>query len=585
MNDRRHPEELISASLSGELGFEERAQLDAHLAGCAACRELRLEFAEQRRLLGGMRRQAAPRALAPRVQQAIASGAATGLPWWRSRRGILALAASGVAMLVLGVAAGLALEAGPFDRSLVGAASPSASPSVAASPSAAPGETPVPTATLASSPTHAPATPSPQSPSPAPAPQARIEPGEVAVLELSGQPGAQTFAVRNPVIQEGFPEDLGSATVVAQPSEWSGPPTHAELSPDGEWLAYQTPRGLSGITDVWVLNLVDGRVISLGETIADTPFLKRMTWSPDSQRLAYTLRATSESVMTEVWMFDSVTGDAFQLVEEGHIYAASFTPDGRLWVSVPGFAGQSAGTRSTSWLLTMTGAGPPSEPIRDVTAVSSTAIDGVFQPILSPDGRHAIFWEGWVRSDGGTQRLEGGMPYLASGAPDEPDWYGAVPLFPDLPAGRGAFASAQIAWSYNSDDFAVWNAAWTGTPIPTDQTESGEFPDVRLIYFGKVSTGQLITDYPYADLVSPRESEPPPDQSPGAVVRDVEFSPGPAGGIGVIWVTVQLPVGSDSDTPVAVLEVVPAGPSGYEPAEADPRVWRGPAVYRPEPPG
>ena len=51
MNRHEDWEELVSASLTDDLGTEERARLDAHLDGCAACRATLAAFADQRRMV------------------------------------------------------------------------------------------------------------------------------------------------------------------------------------------------------------------------------------------------------------------------------------------------------------------------------------------------------------------------------------------------------------------------------------------------------------------------------------------------------------------------------------------------------
>ena len=61
MTNPMHPEELISASLTGDLSDAERADLDRHLAGCARCRDLLSAMTADRQLLAGLRRESAPR--------------------------------------------------------------------------------------------------------------------------------------------------------------------------------------------------------------------------------------------------------------------------------------------------------------------------------------------------------------------------------------------------------------------------------------------------------------------------------------------------------------------------------------------
>jgi anti-sigma factor RsiW len=92
MSDRsgrhEHYEVLISASLSGDLSAAEQAELEAHLRECAICRATMAAFAEQRRMVGGLRHIAPPRDLNARLRGRIAAGAA--LPWWRRPAAVIA---------------------------------------------------------------------------------------------------------------------------------------------------------------------------------------------------------------------------------------------------------------------------------------------------------------------------------------------------------------------------------------------------------------------------------------------------------------------------------------------------------------
>ena len=49
-----HVDELISASLTGDLTDAERAELDAHLARCERCRATLAAFKAERRILSGL---------------------------------------------------------------------------------------------------------------------------------------------------------------------------------------------------------------------------------------------------------------------------------------------------------------------------------------------------------------------------------------------------------------------------------------------------------------------------------------------------------------------------------------------------
>ena len=83
MNRHEPFEELISASLSGDLTDLERQRLDAHLDGCAECRAALASYAEGRRIVAGLRHIAPPRDLGARVRAGIERGAFAPLPWWR----------------------------------------------------------------------------------------------------------------------------------------------------------------------------------------------------------------------------------------------------------------------------------------------------------------------------------------------------------------------------------------------------------------------------------------------------------------------------------------------------------------------
>ena len=77
-----HVDELISASLSGDLTDAERAEMDAHLARCERCRATLAAFKSERRILSGLPVVGPPRDLSARVRAGIESGR-LGQPWWR----------------------------------------------------------------------------------------------------------------------------------------------------------------------------------------------------------------------------------------------------------------------------------------------------------------------------------------------------------------------------------------------------------------------------------------------------------------------------------------------------------------------
>lgn len=97
MSECARVEERIVDSLAGELPREERAELEAHLASCAACRDtLRSYRAIQEAYRGVPEADASP-AVAERI---LAASRARSRGPWRARRRLLAAAALVLAILV-----------------------------------------------------------------------------------------------------------------------------------------------------------------------------------------------------------------------------------------------------------------------------------------------------------------------------------------------------------------------------------------------------------------------------------------------------------------------------------------------------
>ncbi len=169
MNRHEPFEELISASLHGDLSADERRQLDAHLDGCPACRDTLAAFAEQRRIVAGVRYLAPPRDLGARVRAGIEYA---DTPWWR-KPAFVFTAVGGSLAAVAGALLALVVLNGTPEEPQVGQLSPtptSSAPAASATASPAPQATPVPipAATL-------PATPPPGE-TPAPPPSATPKP-------------------------------------------------------------------------------------------------------------------------------------------------------------------------------------------------------------------------------------------------------------------------------------------------------------------------------------------------------------------------------------------------------------------------
>ena len=315
-----------------------------------------------------------------------------------------------------------------------------------------------------------------------------------------------------------------------------------------------------GANEVWALHLTDGKVTSLGCS-SSAPFTDRLAWSPVSDYLAYTLvgndlgpsqgcQAPSDGA--DVWLFATTTGKRERLTTSGNAYAASFVPfrvpdaANRLWISHAG-----------------------GSPVSDLVAVGSSetlaTAEGVFLPLLSPDGNRAMFWSGTMSSNGGSWHFSlGGMPQLSGDfrSAGPASWIG-TPLFTDLvPVGGEAFSSGEFAWAPDGDGIAFWNGAWTGAP----QSNDGSYPSDRDVYLGSVSSGLLGAASRVAlGLAS------------GSWVVDVAFGPG-----GEFAVTEGIPSAGIGDPPSAILEVV--NPCcGAKPhtigGGVKPPPWDGPAVF------
>jgi hypothetical protein len=533
----QHVDELISASLSGDLSDLEQAQLDAHLRDCSQCRETMAAFTDQRRLVSGLRHTAPPADLGARVRTGLERGAFLERPWWRRPGGVLTL---GAGLATMAAAAALAFVVLNTTAQPPVGATATPSPSVGAT-SASPA--PSPSATAGATPT-------------APA-GGLVAPGELAFLSLTGTLGSQELSFNL------YDKATASSKPLVKMQAPAGPPIAASLSPTGEWLAYQARNGLKGTNEIWAVRLSDGETRDLGETSGDDPFTKRMTWSLDGRFLAYTGLFGAGQPTLDVGLFDTQSGTSQQLTFLKAAYAASFDGE-RLWISV-------VGDPPVSYLVPLDG---------DLSNPASTAIrtlDATFLPILSPDGVHAIYWRGRMTQQGfGWIFSTGGMPYLGIGSPEDP-FASEKQLFPTLVADQNAFASAEIAWGPNSDWFAVWNAQWTGDPR-TDP--SGElFPDPTYVYFGQAS-GSLIVARPESGIRLTDGTRSIVDVVLWPNRDDPQSSP-------LVVVTLGIGGGGESQgSPgeMAHLVITVAGPSdGADPNATlgDPQGWNGPAVLGP----
>jgi len=555
MNRHEPFEELISASLHDDLTDVERQRLDAHLDSCAACRATLAGFTEQRRIMSGLRHVAPPRDLAARVRTGVQRGAFATLPWWR-RPAVMFAGVGGSLAAVAGVLLALVLLNGPPDD-----------PQVAAETTPTPTTTPTTTAVLPS-PTEEPQkTLPPILPSPAPdatpieatAPPASAEPSPTTTalppspepdmfLALTGPFDNLNLTVQEPVPSGESPAPITEVEVVEAPN---GPPIAAELSPDGQWLAYIVELGASGLNEVRATRVAMppdgappqteiGEVILLGRSVAGTPFLERLEWSHDSSRLAYTLADPDASGATDVWIYEPEAGEPERLTDHGSAYAASWIPSYeddsayRLWISIA--------------------AEEPFSFVREISADEEIGIGdmvqhliieapGVFLPTLTPDGLLAIYWTGRMASvEGlGWVMAEAGEPYLAEHDLESTTFRNQRPLFSDLSVGEdGEFSYAAISWGSDGNAYAIWDAAWTG---PSQGGEGLQYPDPRRVYFGHATDSRGLTRVHAID-----EDDLPADTT----VVDVKVAPTGEH----LLVTVRYPLPGDLSPPRADLFLI-----------------------------
>jgi hypothetical protein len=528
-----HVDELISASLTGELTDAERLELEAHLVRCETCRATLAAFIAERRILSGLPVADPPRDLSARVRTGIETGRSWS-SWWRRPGGLIA---AGASLATIAAAVLAVVVIGNLDLGGVGqqSGSPVASVSLEPGPSAI--ET------------------SPPTEEPTPVPAFALGPGELGYLSLTGAPlETPNLSLINDA--SGASIDLGSV---------SGPPVAASLSPDGQWLAYITQKGESGAHEVWALHLTDGTVTPLGCSL-DAPFTDRLAWSSDSRSVAFTLVAIDlgpasgcpdiDGVLgsTDAWVFYT-TGERSNLTYAGNVFAGSFV------------AGSVVSTAEPRLLVSWGEERPWTGAVLPESDATFDRIDDVFLPLISPDGNRAIFWKGTMAqgADGVWQFARGGMPQLSgdfrAAGPTSP-WLG-TPLLSDLTAvGGEAFASGKFVWGADSDLFAFWDGAWTGVP----QSADGSYPSQTDVYVGRISTG-LLSSASKLGLIRPEDS----------YIVDVAFSPFGT----MVAVTIGLPSAGIGDPPSAYLEIVPL--DGSRPytvgGGVEPPPWNGPAVF------
>lgn len=529
MRGHDHFEILISASLAGDISDTERQQLDAHLDSCAQCRATLAAFADQRRVVAGLRHVPPPRDLGARVRAGIESGAHAQLPWWR-RPAVIFAGIGGSLAAVAGALLALVILNGTPDDVPVGVAS----------------EEPMPTATLASA-TLAP-TPQQQSSTPEPTPSATAAPTPTPAPPAASPEPDVYLAYTGPFDNLALTlRDGQTGETLMELETPAGPPIAAELSPNGQFLAYITRAGESGMNDYWVARvggagderlaegaapqetlLGDGDAISLGRGVAGSEFVERLSWSPDSRFLATTL--VQPGVGPDVWITDLQNADTWRHTEYGSAFAGSWLADDVLLISIVidgRVSTDPVGVRSGMTLQQMPG--------------TNRNVGGVFQPAVSPSGNSVIYWTGLMERSGDEWLfVQGGAPYLADLAVvnGQVQLSNERPLFADVTIERDAFTSAGITWGVDGDAYAVWNAQWTGT----SQGANSEYPSPTRVYFGHASDDRNLTEVHAID-----EGDVPE----GFAVVDVEIPTA-----NHLLITAQQPIGGVLEAPRAQLLLV-----------------------------
>lgn len=547
-NRPRHEfyEELISASLSGDVSDAERLQLDAHLERCEACRATVAAFGEQRRIVAGMRHVGPPRDLAARVRTGIERGAFAAQPWWRRPAVFFAGVGGGLAAIAGALLAIVLLNGAPGPQ--VGQATPTPGATSVATAAPSPTVEPFPTAPVATPVPTAVPTASPPPPDPTPSPTPIPSPEPDLYLAFTGPHDNLALTVR---------EGSSDETLMELDTP-SGPPVAAELSPDGQWLAYITGVGQSGRNELRATRVSEGgpsedpdarppvdssievgQTVILGESLAGSPFLEHLFWSPTSDMsLAYTLAEPDEGTI-DVWVFDPASGERRRVTDVGNAYAGSWVPgDGgspRLWISI-------AADEPVSHLQEIhegadAGDGSPVDPAENPVATA----ERVFQPLLSPNGSLAIYWSGRMSPSGDEWAfVSAGQPYLSEHTAAF-TFDNERPVFSDLFVDSDAFTSAAIAWGRDGDAYAIWNAQWSGLP----QAGDGEapYPDPGRVYFGRATDAPGLTRAHAIDLG---------DIPEGSSVVDVKISPTGEH----LVITALRPVGGVMEAPRADLLLV-----------------------------
>jgi hypothetical protein len=363
-------------------------------------------------------------------------------------------------------------------------------------------------------------------------------------------------------------------------------PIAAELSPDGQWLAYIVDVGTgSGLTEVRATRVAEGvpsddpeasppidspvpvwETITLGDSVAGSPFVEHLFWSPDGRYLAYTL-VDRDGDGTDVWIFQPGDASVSRATDVGTAYAGSWVPGtagtSLLWIST-------AGETPESHLWMINDAAPDEITPSDPAESEFPSATNVFQPILSPNGALVIYWTGRMAPDGDEWIfVEGGSPWLAENRRSGEQGFefeSAREVFRDVILRQNAFSSAAIRWGLDSDAYAVWETAWTGENRGGDE----QYPDPSRVYLTRASDPRGLTQVHAIDQA---------DLPDGWSVVDVKV----AGSGRHLAITARRPLEGDLSVPEAELVLITRNTGD----QADERrelgkaegQWFGPAVF------
>lgn len=214
-------------------------------------------------------------------------------------------------------------------------------------------------------------------------------------------------------------------------------------SPDGSQIAFISDR--DGSSGLWVLDSATEELRKISQTKVDAvEVFAAPAWSADGKRL-FVSRTERGYRGFGIWVYDTRGGTGMQLVgpaaQHGGALGATASPDGE-WLYYA--SSRPDADRYTPWTVRRRNLHDGSDDIY------LTAVDGVFQPLLSPDGNYLAYG---TRIQGRTvlklRDLRTGKDRVIAPSitPDLQDAYtqsvGVLPLYSFTPDGAGLLISAR----------------------------------------------------------------------------------------------------------------------------------------------